>query len=96
MSLRAGILGLFGWSTVSPDTAEMVLTTSEANAMAVYQETRVPALSLPKGFTVLSQEALPGLERFKKILLWFGDDIRAWEAAKQFAKKLNTNKNAKP
>ncbi|XP_071092868.1 twinkle mtDNA helicase-like [Haliotis cracherodii] len=89
---RTGSLGLFGWNTIGADTKEVVMTTSELNAMAAYQETKVPALSLPRGYAVLAQEVLPSLERFKKILLWFGDDIRAWAGAKQFANKLNSKR----
>ncbi|XP_046549115.1 twinkle mtDNA helicase-like [Haliotis rubra] len=92
---RTGPLGLFGWNTIGADTKEVVMTTSELNAMAVYQETKVPAVSLPRGIHIFPNsllQVLPSLERFKKILLWFGDDIRAWEGAKQFANKLNNKR----
>ncbi|XP_070566841.1 twinkle mtDNA helicase-like [Ptychodera flava] len=81
--------GLFGWHLIGKDVTYVVLTSSEADAMAVSQSTRVPALALPRGISVLPQEVLPLLEQFEKILLWFGNDIRSWEASKQFAKKLN-------
>ncbi len=55
-TFSSGIFGLFGWSTVGVDTTEVVLTMSEMNAMAVYQETKVPVLSLPKGYNMLAQE----------------------------------------
>lgn len=37
-------------------------------------------------------QMLPALEKLKKIVLWLGDDVRAWEAAKLFAKKLNNDR----
>ncbi|XP_064612722.1 twinkle mtDNA helicase-like [Liolophura sinensis] len=86
---RGDVHGLIGWNTIAPSTNEVVLTASEFDAMAVYQETKVPAIALPKGDSVLPQEILPLLEQFKKIVLWFKNDIRSWEAAKQFTKKLN-------
>ncbi|XP_076452578.1 twinkle mtDNA helicase-like [Babylonia areolata] len=86
---KSGVLGLFGLNTLTKDVQELVLTSNEWDAMAVYQETKAPALSLPSGISALPQELLPNLERFSKLILWFGDDVRAWEAAKLFAKKLN-------
>ncbi|NXY80452.1 PEO1 protein, partial [Glareola pratincola] len=32
---------------------------------------------------------LPYLEQFKRITLWLGEDLRSWEAAKLFARKLS-------
>ena len=29
------------------------------------------------------------MEQFERIVLWFGDDVRARQAANQFSKKLN-------
>ncbi|XP_050418809.1 twinkle mtDNA helicase-like [Patella vulgata] len=89
---RTSPRGLFGWNMINDDTSEIVLTNSEVDAMAVFQDTKIAALALPKGYNVLPQEILPCLERFKRIIIWFGEDIRAWEAAKQFAKKLNNKR----
>lgn len=86
---RSSPAGLFGWAATSATDTEVVLTNSEIDAMAVYQATRILALALPKKGTILPIEILPMLEQFKKITLWLGDDLRAWETAKQFAKKLN-------
>lgn len=51
---------------------------------------RVPAhvVCLPHGFNFLPQIILPQLERFSRIVLWFGGDMHAWDAARHFAKKL--------
>ncbi|RZC38503.1 twinkle protein, mitochondrial [Asbolus verrucosus] len=43
---------------------------------------------LPNGVNSLSQYVLPSLERFKKLILWFGNDIKSWDSARHFAKKL--------
>ncbi|CAG5135355.1 unnamed protein product [Candidula unifasciata] len=89
---RTGTTGVFGLDTVAPTTTDVVLTSSEVDAMAVVQETKMAAIALPRGYNSLPQEVLPSLERFKTIILWFGDDIRAWESAKLFSKKLNSKR----
>lgn len=43
---------------------------------------------LTNGLTHLPQHVLPSLERFKKLILWFGNDSMSWESARLFAKKL--------
>jgi twinkle protein len=40
------------------------------------------------GCNHLPQEFLPKLEHFDEILLWFGNDVRSWETAKAFGRKL--------
>ncbi|GFO43144.1 twinkle protein, mitochondrial [Plakobranchus ocellatus] len=89
---RATPANVFGLDTVSANVKEIVLCSNEIDAMTVYQETKKPAIALPRGFSSLPQEALPCLERFKTIVLWFGDNIQAWESAKLFAKKLNSKR----
>lgn len=86
---RSSPVGLFGWAAASSTDTELILTNSEIDALAIYQATHILALALPKKGTILPIEILPMLEQFKKITLWFGNDLRAWETAKQFAKKLN-------
>ncbi|ESO82182.1 hypothetical protein LOTGIDRAFT_135083 [Lottia gigantea] len=81
-------LGLFGWNLVN-DIKEIVLTSTEKDAMAIKQATNQVALTLPKGPSILPQEVLPSFERFSKIVVWFSDDINSWEAAKLFSRKLN-------
>lgn len=89
---RTAPTSVFGLDTVPANVKEVVLCSNEIDALSVYQETKKPAISLPRGFSSLPQEALPSLERFKTLILWFGDDIRAWETAKLFAKKLNSKR----
>ncbi|CAH1792951.1 unnamed protein product [Owenia fusiformis] len=84
--------GLFGLQTLRHDASEVILTSSELETMAAFQETRVPAVSLTKNLSSLPQHVLPLLEQFKKITLWFGNDLQSWETAKRFAKKLNSRR----
>nr|CAH7758152.1 unnamed protein product [Callosobruchus chinensis] len=43
---------------------------------------------LPNGVNNLSQYVLPSLEKYKKLILWLGNESKAWEAARDFARKL--------
>ncbi|XP_030845441.1 twinkle protein, mitochondrial [Strongylocentrotus purpuratus] len=81
--------GLFGFHLVQPQHTEIILTANELDAMAVSEVIGQSALALPRGTAYLPQEVLPLLEQFQKIVLWFGNDMRSWEAAKSFARKLN-------
>jgi twinkle protein len=44
------------------------------------------------GLASLPQQVLPSLEQFTKLVLWFGNDIGSWDAARNFAKKLGENR----
>jgi twinkle protein len=44
------------------------------------------------GLASLPQQVLPSLEQFTKLILWFGNDIGSWDAARTFAKKLGENR----
>jgi len=83
-----GQWGLFGLSIVPDDAKSIVLTEGEFDAMAVFQATGMPAVSLPNGCRSLPVDILPFLERFEKIYLWMDDDIPGQEGAEQFANKL--------
>lgn len=45
-------------------------------------------LCLPYGLVSLPLTVLPALERFTKLVLWFGNDVHSWDIARSFAKKL--------
>jgi hypothetical protein len=47
----------------------------EFDAMACYQATKLPTVSLPNGSHSLPVDLLPQLERFEKIYLWMDDDL---------------------
>ncbi|KAL4223412.1 hypothetical protein ACF0H5_016883 [Mactra antiquata] len=83
----------FGWQQKSSSrhSDNIVITSSEANAMVINQETGIMALAL-KNLYQLPQDVLPHLESFNKITLWLGTDIKAWENTKMFSKKLNDNR----
>ena len=84
--------GLFGWHTVPDQARSIVLTEGEYDAMAVFQATGVPAVSLPNGCQSLPVEILPLLERFEKIYLWMDNDVPGREGAEKFAKKLGPSR----
>ncbi|XP_057277023.1 twinkle mtDNA helicase [Pezoporus wallicus] len=80
---------LFGLPLISCRDTELVLTGWELDALALHQATGVASLALPRGSTCLPPALLPYLEQFKRITLWLGEDLRSWEAAKLFARKLS-------
>ncbi|XP_010194648.2 twinkle mtDNA helicase [Colius striatus] len=80
---------LFGLHLLGRRDTELVLTGWELDALALHQATGVVSLALPRGTTCLPPVLLPYLEQFKRITLWLGEDLRSWEAAKLFARKLN-------
>ncbi|XP_060097765.1 twinkle mtDNA helicase [Heteronotia binoei] len=87
---RPGVYyNLFGLPLISRRDSEVVLTGQELDVLVLHQVTGLPALALPRGISCLPPALLPYLEQFKRITLWLGEDLRAWEAAKLFARKLN-------
>ncbi|XP_027763590.1 twinkle protein, mitochondrial isoform X1 [Empidonax traillii] len=80
---------LFGLPLIGCRDTELVLTGWELDALALHQAAGVASLALPRGTTCLPPALLPYLEQFKRITLWLGDDLRSWEAAKLFARKLS-------
>ncbi|XP_016075577.1 PREDICTED: twinkle protein, mitochondrial isoform X2 [Miniopterus natalensis] len=80
---------LFGLPLISRRDVEVVLTSRELDSLALNQSTGLPTLALPRGTACLPPALLPYLEQFRRIVLWLGDDLRSWEAAKLFARKLN-------
>ncbi|KAJ7325138.1 hypothetical protein JRQ81_018158 [Phrynocephalus forsythii] len=80
---------LFGLPLINRRDTEVVLTGRELDALVLHQATGLPTLALPRGISCLPPALLPYLEQFKKITLWLGEDLRSWEAAKHFARKLN-------
>lgn len=80
---------LFGLPLIGRRDAEVVLTSRELDSLALSQSMGLPTLALPRGTVCLPPPLLPYLEQFRRIVFWLGDDLRSWEAAKQFARKLN-------
>ena len=79
---------LFGLPLVGRPDAEVVLTGSELDVLAVSQGAGLPAVALPRGNSRLPPSLLPYLEQFKRVTLWLGGDMRAWEASRIFSRKL--------
>jgi len=84
--------GLFGFHLVGALETSIVLTEGEYDAMAVYQDTEIPAVSLPNGASSLPPEVLPLLERFEKIYLFLDNDAPGQVGAEKFAKKLGVGR----
>ncbi|KAF7254293.1 Twinkle protein, mitochondrial, partial [Varanus komodoensis] len=80
---------LFGLSLINRRDAEVILTSRELDTLVLHQVTGLPSLALPRGISCLPPALLPYLEQFRRITLWLGEDLRSWEAAKLFARKLN-------
>jgi len=87
-----GGFGLFGWHTIPHDTNEIIITEGEFDAMAVYQATGRPAVSLPNGCRSLPMEVLVLLERFDTVYLWMDNDGPGREGAEMFARKLGVER----
>ena len=87
-----GNWGFFGYHTIPATATSVILTEGEFDAIAAYQCTGVPAISLPNGANNLPVELLPFLERFSIIYLWMDDDRVGQEGAETFAKKLGINR----
>jgi len=88
LSPSGGAWGYFGWHTVPETAKEIVITEGEYDAMAVYQATGMPTISLPNGCRSLPVDLLPRLERFERIVLWMDADEPGQEGAQQFSQKL--------
>lgn len=80
---------LFGLPLIGRRDTELILTGREVDTLVLHQVTGLPTLALPRGISCLPPALLPYLEQFKRITLWLGEDLRSWEAAKLFARKLN-------
>jgi len=84
--------GLFGWHTVPDDATEIIIAEGEYDAMAIYQATGRPAVSLPNGCRSLPTPIIPLLEKFEKIYLWMDNDGPGQEGAEVFSKKLGVGR----
>lgn len=83
-----GRWGLFGLHLVPSDATSIIVTEGEFDAMAVYQATGQPAVSLPAGANCLPVDLLEKLERFQRIYIWMDDDVVGQQGAQKFALKL--------
>lgn len=79
---------MFGLTTVTDQDKAIVITEGEFDAMAVYQETGIPAVSLPNGANHLPLQFLPFFEKFERIYLWMDSDEVGRSAAEKFSSVL--------
>jgi twinkle protein len=79
------IRGLFGLTTVTDQDKAIFITEGEFDAMAVYQETGIPAVSLPNGANHLPMQFLPFFDRFERIYLWMDADEAGRNSMDKFA-----------
>ncbi|KAG2237096.1 hypothetical protein INT48_004597 [Thamnidium elegans] len=84
--------GLFGYQTASADCDTLIITRREMDAMAAYQATGIPAVSIPTSNYQLQEPVLPLLERFTHIYIWLDDDLDGQLAAERFAQKIGDSK----
>ena len=68
------VVGLFGLNTIPEECREIIITEGEYDAMIAFQETGIPAISLPNGANNLPPSCLPWLEKFQTIYLWMDND----------------------
>lgn len=83
-----GRWGFFGLHLVPADATSIIVTEGEFDAMAVYQATGQPAVSLPAGANCLPVDLLEKLEKYQKIYIWMDDDVVGQQGAQKFAMKL--------
>lgn len=84
--------GMFGLNLITPTVKEIVITEGEYDAMAVYQETGIPTLSLPMGANSLPDNVLQYLDNIQKIYLWMDNDEVGQMNAPKIASKLGINR----
>ncbi|KAJ1913144.1 hypothetical protein H4219_005328 [Mycoemilia scoparia] len=84
--------GLFGFHMASPDCTQIILAGREMDALAAYQQTGIPAVSLPGGSYQLPLNAIGALDRFEKIYIWLDDNCQGHDAAEKMAKKLGIDR----
>jgi archaellum biogenesis ATPase FlaH len=79
----------FGWHTVPLQAKEIVITEGEIDAMTVYQECKIPAVSVPNGANAFPDTLLQVLGRFEKVILWFDDDSAGRDGCDKAVEKIS-------
>lgn len=78
--------------TICVRRGRQYIAQGEFDAMAVFQATGVPAVSLPNGASSLPLEVLPLLEKFDKLYLWMDHDGPGQAGVDKFVQKLVRNR----
>lgn len=84
--------GVFGLNILAEDSTAVVITEGEFDAMAVYQATNLPSISLPSGASSLPLQLLPYIEKVERIYLWMDNDEIGQINLETFANKLGVNR----
>ncbi|KAJ2051532.1 hypothetical protein GGH13_008609, partial [Coemansia sp. S155-1] len=84
--------GLFGFHVASAESPDIILTGHELDAVAAYQETGIPAVSLPKGPYQLPLDAMRALERYERVYVWLDDNHQGAAAAELITRKLGVDR----
>ncbi|RUS29847.1 twinkle protein putative [Jimgerdemannia flammicorona] len=87
-----GPQGLFGYHVPPLSATSLILARDEFSAMAAYQQTEIPAVCLPTSNPQLPETAIPLLERFSCIYLWFDDDLEGEMLVDRLAHKLGRDR----
>ena len=87
-----GHFGVFGINTLKPDSKVCVITEGEFDAMAVYQATQLPSISLPNGASHLPVQLLPMIEKLERVYLWMDNDDIGQMNVENFCKKLGVHR----
>ncbi|KAJ2720303.1 hypothetical protein GGI07_004679 [Coemansia sp. Benny D115] len=85
--------GLFGFHLAAADAGnDVIVTGRELDAVAAYQATGIPAVSLPRGAYQLPLDAMRALERFERVYVWLDDGHQGVEASRLIARKLGVDR----
>ena len=74
------------------DASSLIVAEGDFKAMAVYQATGLPAVSLPNGCRSLPAEVLALLEWFDEVRLWMDNDRPGREGTEKFTRKLGVER----
>ncbi|XP_051162071.1 mitochondrial DNA helicase [Leptopilina boulardi] len=75
-------------STKLDDSAVIVPTINDF-LILIAEKSAPVIICLPYDLQNLPQEILPSLEKYDKLILWFGNNATNWDVSRNFAKKLN-------
>lgn len=80
----------FGWPLASSASSEILcICEGEFDAMVVFQETGIPALSLPNGASSkLTHELMEAVLGFEQIVLWFDFDSAGAKGCEKFMSQV--------
>lgn len=85
------VSGIFGLNTLRDDITHLVITEGEFDAMAVFEATKLPSISIPFGVNFMPDYLVKWIDEFKNlktIYLWLDEDEAGRLNAPKMAKKL--------